>query len=112
MSEVIAQMQQSFLKNIRVFMLGLLWTCAGGLGPAAMELWTDVTDYKEYGIDWKHVWWMAASGMAPLAIGFWRKHQALLALPEDIKEALAKAEMANEQPRTTTLESLKREDKP
>jgi hypothetical protein len=91
MPDVVIRIQNSVIANIHVFLLGLVWACAGGLGPAAMELWTDMTSYKDYGIDWKHVGYMAISGAAPLAIGYYQKHKALLALPPNVQEKLNEA---------------------
>ena len=88
MPEVVIRLQGTLIRNFGVLLLGLVWTCAGGLAPAAMELWTDYTSYKDYGIDWHHIGNMALAGMAPLAIAYWRKHKALLALPDDVQAIL------------------------
>lgn len=94
-------------RNARIFILGLAWTCAGGVGPAAMALWQDLTTYKDYGIGWKNIGWMALSGMGPLAIAYYRKHKALLTPPslaEEMAEARALIADDAKQGKTTTVE--------
>lgn len=67
-------------KNVRVFVLGLLWCCMGGLGPAVYEIW-DAQHYED--VDWNHIRISIGLGVAPMAIGYWRKYRALVTPPEE-----------------------------
>lgn len=66
------------LTNLRIFALGLLWVCLGGIGPLVYEIW-DAKHYED--IDWAHVRTETALSVAPLAIGYWRKYKALISPP-------------------------------
>lgn len=66
-------------RNIRVFALGLIWCCLGGIGPAVYEVW-DGLQYDH--IDWKHVRIATIIGITPMAVGYWRKYKALVTPPE------------------------------
>ena len=69
-------------KNVKIFLLGLLWCCLGGIGPAVYEIW----ESRNYGsIDWIHVRNSTAIGVAPMALGYWRKYRALIAPPPNEK---------------------------
>lgn len=85
----------SFLNNFRVFALGLVWTCAGGVTASVVEMWDDWHTYQQ--IDWEHVWKLAIAGAAPLAIAYYRKHKALLQLPESVRLRLAWAEQEHQE---------------
>ena len=84
--------QMSWWRGLRIFALGCIWAGIGGLGPAAMALWQDLTTYQDYGVGWHNIGWMALAGAGPGVLGFWRKHKALLALPADVQAAIEAAE--------------------
>lgn len=66
--------------NLRIFILGLMWICLGGLGPVAYEIW-DAEHYET--IDWGHIRNAAAIGVFPAVAGYWRKYKALISPPPE-----------------------------
>lgn len=69
------------MKNVRIFLLGLLWACLGGLAAACVELVDDLTTFGGEPIVWGHVAKLAGAGMAPMVFGYWQKYKALLQPP-------------------------------
>lgn len=67
--------------NLRIFLLGLLWACLGGLAAAAMEFADDLMTFGDDPINWGHVGRLALAGATPLAVGYWRKYKALITEP-------------------------------
>lgn len=67
------------IRNIKIFLLGLVWVCLGGLGPACYEVWDALTNYER--VDWRHVEVATMLGAGPLAVGYWRKYKALITEP-------------------------------
>lgn len=67
-------------KNLKIFLLGLVWCCLGGSGTVAYELW-DAKHWSE--IDWGHIRNATALTVGPVAIGYWRKYRALISPPPE-----------------------------
>lgn len=83
--------RSSFLHNVAIFLWGLVWACAGGLGPAVMLIWTYKTTWSQWMIDWPAVELVALGGAAPLALKYYKDHKALLSIPEEIQAELDEA---------------------
>lgn len=70
-------------KNIKIFLLGLVWCLLGTLPQAAFELW-DSQHYDQ--IDWGHIKIALAVTVVPMLGAYWRKYRALISPPpEDSK---------------------------
>lgn len=85
---------KEFWSNIRVFVLGFLEACLGGLEPVITLVVFSLINYQDYGIDWRLVGTMALTGSAKQGLAYYQKHKALLQLPLAYRLKLEQAEQA------------------
>jgi MFS family permease len=73
-------------KNLKVFLLGALWTVMLTLGPVVWTIWQWVTDPNDGSISWRKLLGLAGACAGPALLAYYQKHKALLALPPDLEE--------------------------
>jgi len=64
-------------KNLKIFLLGLLWCCVLASGPFLYEVWDAAHNYDK--IDWTHIEIETSLVFGPAAGAYWRKYKALIA---------------------------------
>lgn len=94
MPEIVESGKRYFLRNLGLFVWGLVWAIVGSLGPAATQLIIGVTKYRDYPIDWTQIEYSALSGTAIAMFGYWRSHQNLLAIPDEYRRIIDAAQVS------------------
>ena len=69
-------------ENVKVFLLGALWVVLLSLGPVAWTLWSWLTNPYDNTVSWPQLGGLFGTCAGPTLIAYWRKHKALLKVPD------------------------------